>query len=338
MPMSTSSRILAQPVETRDFKVDDQIPFDLPLGYDLDSVIVKLSGTITVGTAPTAYHEFAVPRLIDRIDLYANGKNKFAEVTGLKACVGDFEGGLSRRLTDIGSGTGAKTVEAYFRIDLATRDGVRPKDSNLHTQKPFMSKLQLKIATNNFNDMCKTLGSFAVSSNTLKIEVLVEQTHEFNDAAYFENRLVKVQTLIQETIDATKSQHKVKLSTGELMTRGVIVYALDENGALSNTVINSIMLKSGIDVPYNKGFADIREKNVRDYRVLGTQLPDGFAYLDLCPGGKLNTLWDTRGRSELELVMDVTRPAGGDASVIVVPVQYWEQDNSSILASLGGGQ
>lgn len=329
-------RRLARTVETRDFVENGQITVDLPLGYDLNAVVIRLYGTITVGTAPTTYHTHMLPRLIDRIDLYANGKNKYAEVTGMVACLGNFERSLARTLTDVAAGTGAKTVSGYFRLDLDNADGPRPKDTSLHTNKPFMSKLQLKIATNDFDDMCLTLGSFAVSSHTLRLEIMVEETIEYFDAAYFEDRLVKVKSLIEETIDATKTSHKVKLSTGELMTRGVILMAFDETGALSNSVINNAQLKSGTDVAISKNWTDIREFNAVSYDIQGTQLPDGFAFVDLCPNGNLNQLWDTRGRSELDLVLDVTKPAGGDARVVVIPVQFYEQNNQQLRQELTG--
>lgn len=333
--LQMKQRRLVRTVDTKDFVENGQITVDLPLGYDLNAVIVRLYGTITVGTAATAYHTHGVPRLIDRLDLFSNGKNKFAEITGMKACLGNFERKLANTLTDISAGTGAKTVDAYFRIDLDNADGPRPKDSALHTNKPFMSKLQLKIATNDFDDMALTLGSFAVSSHALRVEVMVEETIEFEDAAYFESRLVKVQSLIEETIDATKSNHKIKLATGELLTRGVYIFVLDETGALSNAVINSVQLKSGVDVAFSKNWTDVRELNKAAYGLQGSQLPAGVAFVDLCPDGKLTQLWDTRGRSELDLVLDVTKPAGGDATVIAIPLQFYEQDNTNLLKDLG---
>lgn len=333
--INIKQRRLTRTVDVKDFSEGGNITLDLPTGYDLDSVLIKVSGTITVGTAPTAYHEYAVPRLVNRIDLLSNGKNKFHEVSGMLACLGNFERQGANTLTDIATGTGAKTVLAYFRVENINPDGPRPKDSSLHTNKPFMSKLQLKIDLASFSDMCLTLGSFAVSSHTLTVEVMVEETIEFEDAAYFEDRLVKVQSLIEETIDATKTSHRVKMPTGELMLRGVKIIAVDDTGALVNDIINSAQLKSGVDVAYYKDGDSIREANKADYRLQLTQQPDGFYFLDLCPGGNLNQLWDTRGRSELDLVLDVTKPSGGDGTLYIVPVHFYEQDNTALRGSIG---
>jgi hypothetical protein len=334
--LKTKSRNLTRTVETKDFVENGQLTFDLPLGYDLNSVIIRVSGTVTVGTAPTSYHEYGMPRLLDRIDIYSNGKNKFHEITGLMACLGNFEQQGANTLVDISSGTGAKTVDCYFRISNANEDGPRPKDSNLHTVKPFMSKLQIKLATGALLDMVHTAGSVAFSSFALTVEIMVEETIEFQDIAYFENRMVKTQSMIEETIDATKSSHRVKLPSGELMTRGVKIYALDENGALSNAVINSASMKSGVDVAYSKNGADIREANKVDYKLQLTQQPDGFYYLDMTPKGNLNQIWDTRGLAELDLVLDVTKPAGGDATLVIVPQQFYEQDSAELRAQVAG--
>lgn len=333
--LTVKQRNLTRTVETRDFSPSGSITLDLPMGYDQNSVVVRLSGTITIGTAPTTYHTHMLPRLISRIDIFGNGKNKYHELTGLMACLGNFERKGANTLTDVASGTGAKTIDGYFRIDNVNPDGPRPKDSSLHTAKPFMSKLQIKIQFGAYVDMVVTAGSFAVTSHALTCEVMVEETIEFDDNAYFEDRLVKTQSIIEETIDATKTSHRVKLATGELLLRGVKVYALDETGALSNAVINSAQLKSGVDVAYFKSGSAAREANKADYNLQGSQQVTGFYYFDLCPQGQLNQLWDTRGRSELDLVLDVTKPAGGDAKVIVVPVQFYEQDNAAVRASLG---
>ena len=333
--LQPNQRRLFRSVDTKDFRENGQLNFDMPLGYDLNRVKVKMTGTITVGTAPTAYHDNAVLRLIKRIDLLSNGKSKYAELSGIRAALLNFERKLAKQITDVAAGTGAKTVEAHFYIDLTNPDGVRPKDSALHTISPFMTKLQLQINCGAMVDMFKTAGSGAISSFDLDVEVEVDETIEYNDAAYFENRLVKSQSLIEETIDATKTNHKVKLSTGNLMTRGVILYALDENGALSNSIINTIQLKSGVDVPFLQDGNTIRATNISDYGLNEGQLPDGVYFADLCPDGKLSQLWDTRNRSELDLVMDVTKPAGGDATVYIFPVQFYEQNNAEVRSALG---
>jgi len=333
--LQVKQRSLTRTVETRDFSPSGSITLDLPMGYDQDSVLVRLSGVITIGTAPSTYHTHMIPRLVSRIDIFSNGKNKFHEVTGLMACLGNFERANANTLTDLAAGTGAKTVDAYFRIDNVNPDGPRPKDSSLHTAKPFMSKMQIKVQFGAYVDMVLTAGAFAVTSHALTCEVMVEETIEFEDAAYFEDRLVKVQSIIEETVDATKTSHRVKLATGELLLRGVKVYALDETGALSNAVINSAQIKSGVDVAYFKSGSAARESNKAHYNLQGSQQVTGFYYFDLCPKGQLNQLWDTRGRSELDLVLDVTKPAGGDAKLVVVPVQFYEQDNAGVRSNLG---
>jgi len=315
---------LFREVESKDFKAGGQATFDLPLGYDLDSVMLELSGTITVGTAPTSYHAHAVPRLIQRLDLFSNGKNKYGETTGLMALLGNFERGCTRALNDITTGTGAKTVRSVFRLDRVTADGVRPKDSSLHAFKPYMSKLQLRVQFGAMVDMVNVAGSFAVSSNDLTVTCYTEETMEFNQADQFEQRLVKQESLIEETIDATKSAYRVKLATGELMTRGVKIYALDDSGVLTNAIINNVQIKSGVDVRMNISGDRLRDANADNYGLQSTQ-EDGFYFADLCPSGKLNELYDTRGKSELDLVLDVTKPAGGDGTLVIVPVQYYEQ-------------
>lgn len=332
--LQPKSRILNRFVETVDFVENKQITIDMPLGYDLSQVDIELSGTITIGTAATTLHEYVLPRLIRQIDLFSNGKNKFGELTGLMACLGNAERSYSRSLTDLATGTGAKTVRANFVLAQANLDSMRPKDSALHTVKPFMSKLQLRIQCGQFLDGVKTAGSFAVTSHTLKMTVRVREHIEFDEIAYFEDRLVKNQSIIAETISASNTSFRVKLPAGELLTRGVKIYALDETGALSNSIINGIQLKSGVDVAYSRAGDECRQDNLLDYGLPVGQQPVGFYFADMCEKGMLNTLWDTRGLSEVDLILDVTKPAGGNGTVVVVPQHFYAQPNVQIRAEL----
>lgn len=311
-------------VDTRDFKPSDTISIDLPTSYDLNTVMVEVSGTITVGTGGT-YHTHAVSRLIDRLDLFADGKNKFSETTGLMSAIGNFERRLQKNITEITAGTGAKTVLSTHLLDRINADGMRPKDSALHTYPPYMTKLQLVVKTNAFSAMEVTAGTLVVSSHTLKVKIYVFETQEFEVAGQREGRLVKQESLSIETIDSTTTTQRLKLPTGALLTRGVKFYALNNTGVLDDTIINNVTIKSGVDVRMNLSNNALIGANIADYHIPASNRPTGFYFADLCPDGNLNSLYDTRGLSELDVVFDVTKPAGGDGQLVVVTQQFYEQ-------------
>lgn len=311
-------------VDTKDFRENDTITVEMPTSYDLNSVIVEVSGTITVGTAGT-YHVNAVERLVDRIDLLSDGKNKFTETTGLMSALGNFERGCQKNVTQITAGTGAKAIVSTHRLDRVNADGPRPKDSALHAYPPYMSKMQLVVKTNAFSKMEVTAGTLAVSSHTLKVKVYVLETQEFDLKAQREGRFVKQESLSILTVDATTTSQRLKLPTGSLMTRGAKLYALNDTGVLDDTIINNVILKSGVDVRMNLTRNALISANIADYELLAGQRPTGFYFADLCEDGFLNKLWDTRGLSELDLELDVTKPSGGTGTIVVVTQQFYEQ-------------
>lgn len=311
-------------VDTKDFKPSDTLTFEMPLGYDLNSILVILSGTITVGTGGT-YHTHAVSRLIDRIDLFADGKNKFSETTGLMSALGNFERDLQKNITEISAGTGAKSVLSTHILDRINADGPRPKDCALHAYPPYMTKMQLVVKTNAYSAMEVTAGTLVVSSHTLKVSVFVLETQEFDPAGQREGRLVKQESLDIQTVDSTTTNMRVKLPTGMLLTRGVKFYALNNTGVLDDTIINNVTIKSGVDVRMNLSRDALIAANAADYKIGVSQRPTGFYFADLCPEGNLNSLYDTRGLAELDLVFDVTKPAGGDGTIVCVTQQFYEQ-------------
>lgn len=313
-------------VEQKTFAFGDTLSFDMPRGFDLDTILVEVTGSLTITTAPTQYHANSAARLIDRLELFSDGSTKLTEASGIMKSLGLFERGMKRSITNPGgAATGTVPVKAYYVLDRINADGLRPKDSSLHTQSPFMSKLTMEVkTTSSINDLVHTAGSFNGALNSITVKVYVAQTREFTQAGLAEGRMVKNESLIVETIDSTTTNHRVKLATG-MMLRGCQIYALDDSGALDNTIINNIQIKSGSDVPFSFDGATVETINKLSYDISDNQWLDGFYFADLTPMGNLNKLYDARGASELDLILDVTKPSGGDGTVVIVPQQFIQQ-------------
>lgn len=312
-------------VEQKTFQFGDTLSFDMPRGFDLDTILVEVTGSLTITTAPTSYHANSAARLVDRLELFSDGSTKLTEISGVMACLGDFERAMTRQVVNPGaSATGTVPVTAYYVLDRVNADGLRPKDSALHTQSPYMSKLTMEVKTGALNDLVNSAGSFNGALNSITVKVYVAQTREFTAEGLTEQRLVKNESLIVETIDSTTTNKRIKLATG-MMLRGCKIYALDDSGVLDNTIINNIQIKSGADVPYSYDGATVRAFNKISYRITDNQHLDGFYFADLTPNGNLNKLYDAINVSELDLILDVTKPSGGDGTIVIVPQQFIRQ-------------
>lgn len=315
-------------IDTKQFVSGRDLNFDIPRGSeDKEYIVVRVTGTITVGTAPTAYHDNAAARLLNKLVLIADSRNDIYHRTGVAAALGNFERRYQKTLTNP-SGTGAQTVECYYFIDLSTIDGKNPSDSILRARD--FSKLTLQVrcgdldASANTSDMVKTAGSFALTSTDLDVEVYAVSTLEFTEAGINTRRFLKTSPMISKVLTASNSNFNVKLPTGDrLNLRGVLVYCYDETSEVAdNAVINDIKIQSGSLVPKNLPGGLIRAQNVADMKLADSQLPDGFYWVDLCRNGHLNKLLSLRGRQELDIVFDATHNGSTNAVIDLFPVYY----------------
>jgi len=299
-----------------------QDTIDIPRTADIEAVFVRVFGTIATATgAATSVKNFAPSQLIKRLEFFADGAKTIEEADGRAAVFAAFERGPGI-FTAPGTAVATHNVDAVFRLDRANFDGPRPKDSALHTSPAFISLLQLRmtysaaILTDLWVPGAATLGAV-----NLTADVFVAENQEFRTSDNVEERFLRRVSLQELTIDATNSSFAVKLPVGSQL-RGVKLVAMDDTGNGSNSVINAVKIRSGLNVRMDMTFDALRAENRYNYRIPAAEHVAGLAYADLTPDGRLNRLFDLSGASEAELVLDVTKPAGGNGSVIAQIVEY----------------
>ena len=79
------------------------------------------------------------------------------------------------------------------------------------------------------------------------------------------------------------------------------------------------------DVRDNSPWGLLRQRNNNDYGIPIADAKTGVAYVDLCRGGRLRNLYDLRNATQADMILDVTKPAGGDGKVYAAIVEYIEQ-------------
>lgn len=303
------------------------VTFDLPRGYDLETLLFRVSGTANVTTAGSAVRALAPTQLIKRVEIIADGKNTIASVPGwyLRQNIHRRQAGL---MTPPSNFTiAAYNVEFSGSLDQCLVDGVRPKDSNLRTAG--MTLFQLRVTTGALTDLFT--GTPAGSMTTFQLEVSTVETVELpDDKGVMTNPLYLQKRSYQDiAIPATNANQQIILPIGNAM-RGLLVLAT-VNGEPSNAVLNKIQLASGVDVRVNMSALAIQRENATDYDPLGilsnssswassSGWPTGLYSIDLMQngGGDVNVTnsWDLTKASEAKAVVDVNGGAGYQLTIV----------------------
>lgn len=305
---------------TQPFVAGGSYTFDIQRGYDLRTLYFEVEGTVTLSVAATALKGFAPAQLIDKISFYADGAKTFQDVTGYTLLFADFERAMSRDYTLPGITAATHNVRAVFRMDMVNAGGPRPKDSAIHTQQPFMSLLQARVE---FGDPANMFDGGTVSTSDLTIKVYSDETQELTQKGMYETRLLKRLSLQTYKVDSNNTNATIKISVGQAF-RGVKLIALDENNEPSNVLINNVKIQSGVDVRLNLTWDQLRSANETNYRIALGDMPDGVAFADLSPTGSVLSLYDLTNKSECDLVLNVTKPAGGSGTVYAQPIHFYE--------------
>lgn len=324
--MPSKSNIIRRLIKTVNFSENGVETIDLFRQYDLSNVLIHLTGTFDLNVAAaTSVRDTAPAGLIKRIELFADGTKNHAEEDGRLTAFGNFERGMIRTLTQPTVGTGVgKVVDAWYQLPRNNLDGPRPKDSALHTTRPFMGLLQLRTTFGAFSNIYTPAGATTFTNIAVQAKAYQDEIQEFNASDALEGKFIRRTSLQELTIDASNSNLEIKIPTGALL-RGVKVMALDENGDAVDTVVNNVKINSGVNVRIDLPWAALRAQNKTDYRIENGLHDPGFAFADLSPDGKLNKLFDLTNASEANLVLDVSKPAGGNGKVIAHILEFIEQ-------------
>lgn len=294
---------------------------DLPRGYDLESIYFYMTGGGTLSVAGSAVRAEAPLPLIKRIELIADGKNTICSATPtLLNRAGLLRNGQLGQLVAPSDATAAaRTFSCAFVLDQQLVDGLRTKDSNLRTSG--MQLLQLRITFGQYTDIFTGTPSGGLTgSNSLDITTV--ETVELPDADGNISRPLYVlkRTYQDIAVPTSNSNQEVNLPVGNFL-RSV---ALRSEGSVtagepSDTVINFVTLRSGVDVRFSCGWFQMIRMAQQDYNV--TTRPTGIGIADLMSNGsgagvRATDAWDLTRASECKCVMDVVGGANNKVQLM----------------------
>lgn len=299
------------------------VTVDLPRGYDYETLYMRLHGGVQVSVgAATSVRAEAPCQAISRVEVVADGRNTLYSAPFWFAV---FDGHERRalengaRFTTPPSGVAVATyqVEANGRIDFATVDGERPKDTNLKTNG--FQLFQLRVQFGNAVDMFVQGGATVAYSNMF-LEIYSYEMVELPDAAgnvTIPTALKKV-TYQEFTIPASNANQEQRLPAGNLIKSLFIrTEGLTTAGEPGVGVLSEISTYSGLDVRTKLTAGALRGSNNNDY---GYVLP-GHYIVDFSRSGslisRLSELWDVSNQAEPKVGMNVVGGANVKAQIVI---------------------
>lgn len=296
------------------------VTVDLPRGYDLESLYLRLYGGLQVTAAATSVRAEAPAQAIARVEVVADGRNTLYSAPFWFAV---FDGHERRKLENGARATTPPTavgiatyqVEALGTIDFATVDGERPKDSNLKTNgfQLFQLRMQFGNAGDSF------VGGTVVYSSMF-VEIYSYEMIEIPDAAgqvSIPSSLKKV-TYQEFTIPGSNANLEQRLPAGNhIKSLFVRTEGATTAGEPSTAVLNEITAFAGLDVRAKLTAGAVRGSNNSDF---GYVLP-GHYILDFARSGsnyaRLSELWDVTQQAEPKVGMNVTGGASVKAQIVI---------------------
>ncbi|MGH8678162.1 MAG: hypothetical protein ACREUQ_07420 [Burkholderiales bacterium] len=299
-------------VSTIPITADNQtLQVDLPRGPHIEAVLVRVSGTFSVGTTYTTVLELAPTQLVRRIDWVVNGSVTLDSLSGLMAYINPFRRGLPTLTPPVSAAVGAKTIDGAFFLDRAQMDGARAKDSLLKTDFGVTTN-QLRIQMGSLNDLFT--GAGASTYTAVNVEVWVCDYQEARDKnGNTPSPLYYLKRSAQDySLTATNANFQIRLSTGNRL-RAIVARVSDSGVGVATLagVINNVRLSRGGDTRVDCPAVLQRFMNQTAY---GIALPNGCFVVDLANEGQLNgarysEFWPIPSTADTYLTLDVTGAA-----------------------------
>ncbi len=302
----------------------DDVPFsalgsksiDLPRNGVLRGLSFRLTGTYTTGTGTYTKFDHAVYKLIQRIEVVANGKDTLKSIPFFfTRLLARADSGVAPDLTDVGvTASTAYPFVAYGFIPFAFTRARRPLDGALDTRK--LSSLSAVITWGNDASMYSALGSggsFTVAP-TLQVKTL-----EYGNVEADFKAAINRHSTIQHEVVSTKAEDQEKIVIDRVYRR-FFLYA-EAAGVASNAIINKITLKSGSFV-FKSVKGPMAQSELKTLYGLDA-VDTGLYVVDATTDGMLTESLNARGLTSLEFVLDVTKQTGTNI-VYIFPEEVGE--------------
>lgn len=305
------------------FADNGRVVFDLPRDFDLESIIIRISGTTTLSVAGTAVRGEAPLQLLKFISLKANGSDLLDGLSGpLAHRIGMFRRGQLAPLTPQAAATAtAQAFAGVVILDRAVIDGIRSKDGNFPTRG--LSSCQLELTMGAAIDCFTGTPTGTVTSGTVELSVIQCVESVGADGRMTLPRVVTKRTQMSRTYASANASDKIRLNTGNAL-RGLLLrsYGYTTAGEPSDSGLNNVKVEVGNQILFDLPYTTLRAVNACDYDV--SSIPTGYAVVDFMtmggPAGKLSDCLDLRAGQEAWLTIDA--PGAANNALDIAQLEY----------------
>lgn len=293
--------------------------YELPRGYDLESLTLRLRGSVNVTAAGTVVRADAPCQLIPRVEIVSNGQQThysapFWHAVFLSTIENSANANQAKALCVPPSAASIAnyTIEATGLINFQTADGERPKDTNLMTAG--MSLFTLRLTFGNGAQLF-TGAPTAVFTGFVDVETteMVEEVDAQGNRT-FPAFIKKVSSQEVDAV-ATTTGLEVLLPSGNLF-RSVSFRTQLGTGEPGIGILNAARLESGTDVRARIDGPMTIRNNAHRFGWL----PTGYYHVDVARNSefcRLSELWDLRNQAQPKAVLDVTGAASQKIQTVI---------------------
>lgn len=296
---------------------------NLPITETIRRLFLRLSGTATEGgVGDGTLTAEGVLSLIRNIRVSGTsssrpeiGHIKNADLAGLYT-LQTFLKGISQAIlqpTPIAKGSVASPFSVSLPIDFEMPFSQDPRQTLLNTSE--LTSLALEVDWGAVTDMIGGLGTWTLPTCSLEVYADEFVDDHSKGARYGLNQF----SFIETATASANTRLTIDLKRG-YMLRGLLVKQFTRTAFAHTpvaTVINTVGLEVNREVRKAVSFAALQDMN-RDAYQMAT-VPTGYAFLDLMPEGRYDTIVDTRQFRDVNVVLNVNAVA--NSFVRVYPVE-----------------
>jgi hypothetical protein len=285
---------------------NQQETVELPRGPHIESVILRIGGTINHSVAWTATRNIGPSLFLRRADWVLNSNVTMDSLSGSQLAQHQIMRRNAMGTTAPAFGAGATSFESTFAIDRVMIDGMRPKDSYLKTDVG-VSNNQLRLQFGAIGDMFTGAGTSSYTSVTASIHVIDYQEARKADGSTPAPLYYLKRNGYQQAISAAGSNQQVKVNTGNRL-RFISVRVLNATTREPDaTLVTAFRLQRAGDTRVDVAATDLLRLNQSSY---GQQPLTGQYIIDLaCIGGlgaSYSEFWPVPSSADTYLLVDTT--------------------------------
>jgi hypothetical protein len=293
--------------------------FQLPRNYDVEKYMVRITGNAVITTAFTAARAEAPFNLIRRVEIIADGRSTLVSQSGVTVAYPQMMravpltvGQNAARVIPAAT-IGTNPFVAIVELPRSMFDGLRPKDTNFRSSAP--NTIEMRITFDTLASMFTGAGVGTVAN--LAVTIIADEISEAKDAQGMISApqyLIR-QNEVQVAALSNNSALQIKLPVNTILRSCFFRQSI--NGEPTDSIINRVLIKRGLDIRFGRAARDIRYENFVNQ---GYAAPVGVLQVDFAKTpaylAKIQDCWNLDGSTDAYAELDVTGFAGAEIRMV----------------------